>query len=239
MYKSLLLILFLWICFHVSAQDANSLYDQAQLKMEAGKYKEAVGLFTKAIDKKGDDEKFYIGRSRAYFKLNDFEKSFQDLNTAIKINPKSHEAYAERGQFYYLIRQAEKSIMDYTLAIEHAPHDTIKSNYLSCRVGSKQLKRDAKGASQDCYEALKLDSLNKAALNNLAMVLDDLGKDEEVLVYLKKIIALDSTAGYAWMNIGFKLSNMGRYEESLPYFNKALQLIRTTRMLIITEVILS
>jgi tetratricopeptide (TPR) repeat protein len=221
--------IFLGLLFHLSflslaTEDPSVYYENARQKLMAGKYKEALSLYNKAIELSPGIAKYYLGRGNAYFGLKMLEEGFHDLCTAIKVDPLSSFGYMERGLFYYQIKELDKSILDYTSALQYASEDSIKVQCLVSRAGSKHLKRDAKGAMEDCLAALKIDSLNIGALNNLAMALDDMGKGEESIKYFKKIISIDSNVYYAYMNIGFKLSNMGKYQESLPYFDKAIKM---------------
>jgi tetratricopeptide (TPR) repeat protein len=221
--------IFLGLLLHVgvlsiSAQDPSTYYESARQKLLAGKYKEALSLYNKAIELSPGTSKYYIGRSNAHFGLKMSEEGFQDLCTAIKVEPSSSFGYIARGLFYYGIKELDKSILDYISALQHATVDSVKVQCLVNRSSAKLLKRDAQGAMDDCLEVLKMDSLSIAALNNLAMSLDDVGRGEESMKYFKKIISIDSNAFYAYMNIGFKLSNMGKYQESLPYFDKAIKL---------------
>jgi len=215
----------LLLIFHISsnAQDS-TLYTQGKLKYDAGKYKEALEFYSKAININHNKAQYYISRGNTYFMLEKNEEGFKDLCTAIKVEDKNYKCYLSRASFYVQIHEFDKAILDFTSAYNHAPTDSIKSLCLSLRGGSKHSIRNIEGAKEDSREALKLDSLNTGALSNLALALSDAGKDDEALPLLYKIIAIDSTQFFAYLNIGFKLSLMGKYKESLPYFDKSIQL---------------
>jgi tetratricopeptide (TPR) repeat protein len=222
--RLVLIGLFFHLAFLGIAQDHVTYYERAGQKLLAGKYKEVLTLYNKAIELSPGTAKYYIGKANAHFGLKMPEEGFQDLCTAIKVEPASSIGYMERGGFYYGIKELDKSILDYTTALQYATVDSIKVQCLVGRSSAKGLQRDEQGAMNDCLEALKIDSLCTGALNNLAMSLDDMGKGEESIKYFEKIIRIDSNAFYAYMNIGFKLSGMGKYQESLPYFDKAIKM---------------
>ena len=50
------------------------------------------------------------------------------------------------------------------------------------------------------------------------MVCDEVGRADETLVYLNRIIELDSTYIAAYVNIGFKYQLMGNHEKAIKYF---------------------
>jgi tetratricopeptide (TPR) repeat protein len=63
-----------------------------------------------------------------------------------------------------------------------------------------------------------LDSTSIAILNNLAIACDEVGKPDLTLVYLNRIISIDSTFIGAYINLGYK------YQKTLEYLNKAASL---------------
>lgn len=221
-----LIFLFMALClasFSIG-QDAKTFMEKAKQKSKERKYKEAVSLSTKAIELEPKQPDYYILRSEYYISAGMTQEGFDDINRAIKVAPTYSKSYWERANFYYLIRESDKSILDYTYAIKYAESDSIRNIYLVNRSSSKLQKRDYTGAIADCEEALKIDSMNVGAINNIAMSLDEVGRDDETLFYLKKVIRIDSMAAYAYMNIGFWLSNHKQYKEALPYFDKSIAL---------------
>ncbi|HSZ24169.1 MAG TPA: tetratricopeptide repeat protein [Cytophagaceae bacterium] len=225
MYK---LFICFGIVFHATfsfCQNANTYQEQAKQKSIEKKYKEAIALCSKAIELDLTNPDYYIDRSNYHLAAGNQEEGFHDMNTAIKINPKYPLAYMQRGIFYYLIGEIDKSILDYTEALKYTSEkDTLKKTILINRASAKHQRRDFEGAILDCEEAIKIDSLSVQAINNLAMALEEVGRDNETLFYLKKVIRIDSTLAYPYMNIGFWLSRHKEYKESIKYFDKSLQI---------------
>jgi tetratricopeptide (TPR) repeat protein len=219
-----LIVLYFLFSFTLHAQDAVSYYQQAMKKCNLAKNKEALVLLDKAIALDSKNVDYYLLRSYINIKLGNDGDGFNDINAAIKADPRNYKGYARRGEFFYSIKESDKSILDYTSAIKYAVEDSSKIFSLIGRSSSKLLKQDPYGCIQDCKEILLLDSMNTGALNNYAMALDIGERGDEALEMLKRIIKIDSTASYAYMNIGFKLSNVGKYRESLPYFDKTIEM---------------
>lgn len=222
MSKFLIACLLLIFPIIVWGQTADQYIQKANKKYKEGKNKEALNLYTKAIDICKDSSQYYVSRFHVYLSLGMTVEAFEDINTALKLKPKNAESYMLRGYLYYLLKKADKSILDYTMAIEYATSDSMKAFAFTNRASSKILNRDFIGCQADCRQSLLYDSLNIGALNNLAMSLDELGKGNEAIEYLKKIIQIDSTATFAIMNIGYKLSEEGKYKEALEYYDKAI-----------------
>ncbi len=206
------------------SQDAETYMLQAEQKSLEKKYKDAINLSSKAIKLYPGNPDYYLARSNYYISANDIQLGFEDLNTAIKVAPKNADGYIRRAFFYFQIGEPEKSTLDYTVALEYITSDSIKSYILMNRASAKRQRRDFEGAIADCEEALKIDSMNVGAVNNMAMSLDEVGRDDETLFYLKKAIRIDSTQAYLHMNVGFWLSCHQRYQEALGYFNKSLSI---------------
>ena len=57
------------------------------------KYKNAIENYSQAININPKNEAYYFYRSSSYGELQQYEKSFEDSNKAISLNPKFAEAY--------------------------------------------------------------------------------------------------------------------------------------------------
>lgn len=209
---------------NVYSQDASKFFGEGKLKAQAGNHKAAIGLFTRAIGLAPDSARYYLVRAESYMETGQLEPGFMDLNQALKLDPQYIEAYLNRGIFYYRIHEFEKSVLDYTTALEFVKEDSVRHALLVNRSSSYLKNRNFQQAIDDCRFILQNDSNNVGALNNLAMAMDGVGKGEESIGILKRIIEIDSTLVYPYMNIGFRLTLEEKFAESIPYFDKALQL---------------
>ena len=78
--------------------------------------------------------------------------------------------------------------------------------------------------ARQCYEtALTLRPDYREALENLAVVLGDLGETESALERCEQALALDPTAELALANAGTLALNLGRDERALSYFDRSLE----------------
>lgn len=60
----------------------------------------------------------YINRGILYLRSRDFDKAFEDFETALKIVPDMPEAYVNRGNVYFHRAEFNAALADYTAAID-------------------------------------------------------------------------------------------------------------------------
>lgn len=181
-------------------------------------------FFTQYCIAQSNTANSYIENSIKLIEKHDIEGAINTLNIGIAEMPDSVSLYDMRGTIFEATRQFEEAIKDYTTAISKTSDPLMKAHILANRGGTKTRIRDFSGAYEDLVAAVKLDSTNVAALNNLAAVCDEVNKPDETLIYLNQIIKIDSTFTPAYVNIGFKYQNMNEHSKAIQYFDKAILL---------------
>lgn len=207
-----------------NTQTADSLYSTAFKLYKKGDYKKALTLLEPALLSDSTNIDYLILKGNTLRSLKEFQAAYDIYSRLIELHPKESPGYNQRGLLLQQLMQTEESIKDFTAALAFEQTDLNRLTLYLNRGASKQTVRDFKGAYADYYEALKIDSLNIGALNNLAVVADEVGKGELTLVYLNKILRIDSTFAGAYGNIGFKYQEMGDYKTAISYFNKVISL---------------
>lgn len=66
---------------------------------------------------------FYFSRGRLWSQKGQYQAAIDDLNAAIKLQPKHAVLYAERASAYEKMRLYDKAVADYTEAIRRKPGD--------------------------------------------------------------------------------------------------------------------
>ena len=89
------------------------------------KYKEAVSVFSKAIEFGFELEFSYLGRGSAWSSLGENEKAIEDYTEVLKINEDSKEALQYRGVAYNEIKQFDKALEDFNTLNEKHPDEAI------------------------------------------------------------------------------------------------------------------
>src|SRR5262249_53959382 len=94
--------------------------------------------------------------------------AIEDLDEAIRLDPRFADAYYQRGHVWMAKRDYDKAIRDYTEAIRLDSQDAI---YYSSRGYAWASKKDFDKAIQDYTEAIRLAPQHSFAYSDLAWLL--------------------------------------------------------------------
>ncbi len=221
-----LIIFILSLIFSISsfAQSSSDLYAEAIKFAEKKKYKKALENIDRAIVKSPFNARFFEKRSIYCLYLSNWEESLGSLHTAIHLMPDSTGLYITRANIYDILNQFKEAELDFTAAIEIAKTDSLKSDYYMLRGGYKSKYRNYVGAELDLLKSLEINPKNLGALNNMAMVMDRLGKKEEGFAYLERVIKSDPNFIPGYINLGFKYQQIGNHNKAIKYFHRAIKI---------------
>jgi len=97
-------------------------FARGMVDYEKGDYEDAVGNFSKSIERAPQDAESYIVRGEAYAKLHDFGKAMPDLEKAVELRPGYAKAHAAYGDGKAEAGDAEGAIAEYSLALAADPN---------------------------------------------------------------------------------------------------------------------
>jgi tetratricopeptide (TPR) repeat protein len=220
----LIFILSLSFLSSVFSQTKEEYYEKASDFYDKSDYTKSIDNINKALDLDSTNGRYLRLKGNTLVKAKRFLEAFDTYSTAIKFNPKDAVAYNQRGLLLMTMQEEEQSINDFSDALKFEKTDSIRLSLYLNRGAAKINIRNFQGAYDDFRSALALDSLSIGVLNNLASVCDEIGKGDQTLGYLYKILKLDSTFIGAYENIGFKYQEMGDYKTAITFFNKVLEL---------------
>ncbi len=221
--KKLLLIVFLSFNYFCSfSQTAKELIDTGDDFISNKKYDSALLALNKAWKLDSTIYAIYIARGLAFSGLKNWEESYLEYTKGINKYPDSAYGYHLRALLFSTTGYIEEAIADNTKALELVDEDSMRLSLFINRGVAYMQKRDYQKAYEDYSRAFLLDTNHIATINNIATVLDELGRVEEAIGYLKKIILLDSTFIGSYVNLGFQFTKLGRYQEAIEFFGKAL-----------------
>jgi tetratricopeptide (TPR) repeat protein len=95
----------------------------------------------------------------------DYSLAVKDYTEAIRLNPKSYNAYFKRGSLYFAQQKYDAAINDYTKAIEIDPKSADAYN---CRGVAHSRKNERNLAINDFRAALALNPYSPLFQKNLA-----------------------------------------------------------------------
>lgn len=220
-YCILLLLCLPWVGY---SQSKEELYEAASTEYDRKNMVKAIDLITRALSIEPKNTQFLLFKANALDQAGQYQAAYDTYTTVIQLNPKDFIAYNNRGLLLNRLQEYELSLKDFDDAINLSTSDSGKLSLYLNRGAVKTSIRDFTGAYEDYTKALSYDSLNIVVLNNLAGVCDEIGKGDQTLKYLNKIINIDPSFIGAYANIGFKYQEMGDYKTAISYYNKVLEM---------------
>lgn len=223
MKKIFLLLLLVSFFFQQSnAQKAKQLLEKAKALVEVNKTDSAL-LILKEV--KEIDSLNYVAITmiaEIYFVQEKWEECYGTLSYGINFYPDSADLFFYRASLLYKTVNTDAAIADYTATLKLANDDTLIRRCLLNRGACYSQKRAFQQAYEDYFKANLIDSNNIDVLNNMATALDELGRSDEAISILNKIIIIDSSYIGPYVNLGYQYTKLGKYAEALRYFDKAL-----------------
>ncbi len=145
-------------------------------------FNEAINEYTQGI-KITPSPRLYIERAKAYFQLQQYEKSFKDLQNTLALEPFSYEAWDYKGRIFYIQGEYDQSLEAFktSLAIDprvYGERDQA-SNYLYQKERYQEIVK--------LYNVLLKQNPNDPDIwNNRAEVLFRLYLEKETIDYLEQ-----------------------------------------------------
>lgn len=152
------------------------------------------------------------------------------LNDAIDAMPDSFSLYDTRGTLLDAFGQNEAALRDFTTGLSKTKDSQVQAHFLMNRGGMFYKLRRFENAYKDLEQAIVLDPTNIDAYNNLAVVCDEIGKPEEVILYLEKIVQIDPMYVPGYVNLGFHFQGKKQHKKAVGYFNKAIEIAPKTAL---------
>lgn len=138
-----------------------SAYTEAGLgnmKLAAGKYKQAIEYYTAALQRNPNFAFVYFNRGYAKDKLGDVKGAIEDYDNAIRLNPDNAGIYNNRGYSKNKLGDYESAIEDYDNAIRLNSEDV---DFYNNRGRAKKALGKHKDAEEDFDKAKELNSKSK------------------------------------------------------------------------------
>jgi len=100
-----------------------------------GEWANAVKFYSEAIKRNPKDAKIFSNRAACYTKLNAFDLTIKDCDTAISMEPAFVKAYLRKANVLKAMGQAKNAMEVYSKAMELDPNsDEAKGGYKDCAV---------------------------------------------------------------------------------------------------------
>lgn len=125
-------------------------------KYAAGRYKELLKDYDKAIKQEIDNSDWYLGRGKSYFMLNENERALKDFNKAIELDFANIAAFLARAELYTKLKDNPKAVGDYSsiLNIDKQNADVF------ARRAALRAQTSVNAAYDDYAKAIEFDNKN-------------------------------------------------------------------------------
>jgi tetratricopeptide (TPR) repeat protein len=166
-------------------EDRNFIEGSAALARQ--KWNEAIVFFGKSLESNPGNAAAYVGRSRAYLQLNDLDRALDEVNQAVKYDPRSSLAYGQRGIVLKVQGRTVEALEDFGRAVKITPH----YSWAFAQIADIQLrKNDFERALENCNRALEINPSFVEGLRLRSRILSRAGKCREAFEDLNKAIKL-------------------------------------------------
>jgi tetratricopeptide (TPR) repeat protein len=222
--KQLLTLFFTFSMLFCAAQTKEEFIKKAAAFAEKKDFENSLKQVDMALALDSTNEKYLLLKANNHVKLKQFQEAFNSYSKLITLYPTNVIAISERAVMLSSIQEYEYALQDFDKALGFYNPDSLNLMLYVNRGATKISIRDFKGAYDDFMAAYKIDSMDIGTLNNLATVCDEVGKGDQTLKYLHKILSIDSSFVGTYVNIGFKYQEMGNYKKAIQYFDKAISM---------------
>jgi tetratricopeptide (TPR) repeat protein len=220
--RAFLFSFFLLFSIPVFCQPVEAYFQSAYKLQQKGKHQEALTQIDKALLTDSLNIDYLAMKGDILQSLKQYDAAYLLYSKGIAGAPKDTYLYNQRGLLHNSLGQFDKAIADFSTALGFASIDSVKNLLLVNRAAAAINSRQFTKAYDDLIVVYKRDSSNIGMLNNLAAVSDEVGRGDETLKYLLRIVKLQPDFYPAYGNIGFKYQEMGDHKKAIGYFNKVL-----------------
>lgn len=124
--------------------------------LNAGKYKEAVELYSRALEMDLNNRKLnailYANRGLAHQKSGDHPKAIEDFDKSIELNENYFKAYLRRGDSKFALSDFDAAAADYqrVMELDRSQSQGLRQKIMDCQRMAKQAAR------KDYYKILEV-----------------------------------------------------------------------------------
>ena len=182
---------------------------------EAGKFKEAIAAYDKAIKANPNLAEAYFNRGNAHYDLGQNQQALKDYSEAIRLNPQDSEAYFNRANVYRRLKQDKPALNDYGAAIKLNPNDA--RSY----VNRGSILFDARrysDAVKDFSEAIRIEPKEAQHYYNRGNSYLALNQKEDAIKDYDAALTRDPKLADAYYNRGIAYADSGKHAHIVATF---------------------
>jgi len=197
------------------------LLDEGAKNEAAGRLKEALENYDRAIHLKPDLGRAHFNRGNILLELDDPKGALDAYASALVHKPDSAAAYFNSGNAHMRLAQHAQAIVAYEKAL------TLKPDFVDAEVAKGAALQDLKrteDAVTSFRRALAIKPDYAEAHYNLGGALEELGKLDDAVGALQKAIEIKNDYTEAHVRLGALFYELGRFDEAVESYSKALKI---------------
>jgi len=177
--------------------------------------------FLKLIKTHPGNKRLYVALASTYSQQRDFEKSFQYINTALRIDTRYRDAYVMKGTNYLVLGNRKLAKSSYETAVQQDP--TFYEAYLAL---SYLYSEDNDPIAVEYFKtATELKPTSVDALYGVAYSLQQQRKFDESLAAYRHLLEVKPKYYLALFNQGYiKQFEQNQIDSAVHYYDLAIQL---------------
>lgn len=209
-----------------SAQDNNEamrFFGEARKAEKEQNWNKAENLYGKAIAADPGNALYYYSRGTLNLLLGRDRRAITDINEAVKLEPGNPKMHLLKAQYFNYNKLPDSALVyiQNAEALEMTAKQVAEAQI--ARGDAFRLLRDFQRSSENYEKALAVDTANAEALENMALVLYELGDKKQAAHYLQILLALNPYIMDTYINVGYIYARIGMFLESLSYSDEALK----------------
>lgn len=198
---------------HSDIESAKSAFDKEY-------YQTAIHFANQEIRNNPVNAEAYLISGKAYSRLNEKEKAFENFNTAVMLLP-GFDTYFARALEFIKNNELSNGINDLTKAISY--DDNSREAFFT-RAYIRSLQDDFDGAIEDYKKTIEIDSLYYAAYLNMGNIYGRLGYEQESLKFYSRAINIQPENPDGYFNRASQKLIMNDVEGGIADIEKSLSL---------------
>jgi tetratricopeptide (TPR) repeat protein len=210
-------------------------YNRGLLALLMRDYEKASWAFDRAVSLKTDHADTYLYRSLAAQGRKDYEAALKDIDRALEQGAARARALFMRARVYELSGDKAAAKRELDEALKLAPTDEL--TWLAR--GNARVNTDSTGALQDFDAVLEINPRLMIALQNKAHILGRLGRTEDALKTLDRVVELYPDFVSARADRGVMNARLEKWAAAKDDAETALRLDQTPRNLFQVAAILA
>ena|SRR3989339_117341 len=184
-------------------------------------YKDQMTLWQDTIIKNPAATLAHNNLSILYYNQGEYEKSIEECQRVIELDPKEFRAYINLGNTYKMQKKYNKAIIAYQKAIELNQNSEIAYNNLGNLYREQSKYNDAIIAYQ---KAIKSNPIFFNAYNNLAFLYSKNNENDKAVQIYEIFLQKNPYETTAYNNVGVIYAKQKKYKEAFISFQKAVKI---------------